>query len=604
MNQITGVGLLSQPNGVNADGSVVVGFNYGSFATGWIWTPSAGAVFFTPSPGFTFDPRGVSANGSVIVGTASGNSGNLGDQAFRWTQAGGAAFLGALPGDTNSYGSAVSGNGMVVVGQSIGVQQIRAFRWTQTGGMVDLGSLPRATFSSATATNFDGSVVVGYSTNPAAHAFRWQASTGLTALPELPGSQSSEAYAVNYDGSVTVGASGQAAAVWTTKNGVQSIKALLVASGVNLAGWALGEAHGVSADGTIVAGLGQGPSGRVESWIARIAESSSSTGPSDTGPGSTGPGSTGLGLITLTAVQQSFSGQSAVGETGNAALGNTFNTITSYATQSYAGSGRSSSSYSAFAYGGYDSDPTASGTLGIVRDLPDAMLVGATVSANYIKTNMVFDGSAKFGAGTAGAFAARIPQSGLQWLVGIGGIASGGDINRGYLNGSGAASSDGRTTANGYGGTARIGWTFDKVLAKTKTTPFASYSVTTLRTNGYTETAGPFPAQFNGFSDTAQVSRAGADLRYTLAPGEWIWGTLDWAHRFRGGSSPTIAGSLIGVFALATPGAPVLQDWAEITAGFRMPIRKTAALTASLSASIPEHYKTTYQGLFGVTEQF
>jgi probable HAF family extracellular repeat protein len=587
MNQITGVGLLSQPTGVDADGSVVVGYSYGSFATGWVWTQSAGAVAFAPPSGFNFAlPSAVNADGSVIVGTASGN---LPDRAFRWTQTGGTVLLGVLPGDTYSYGNAVSGDGMVVVGQSLntGSQQTRAFRWTQTGGMVDLGALPGATFTTPTATNFDGSVVVGYSINTTStHAFRWQASKGLTALPELPGAQLSEAYAVNYDGSVIVGVSGSAsspfgeAAVWN-KNGVQSIRNLLVANGVNLAGWTLAEAQGVSADGTIVAGTGQDPSGKEEPWIARISKSS--------------------GLITPTTVQQSFSGQSAVGESGNAALGSTFSTITSYATQTYESSGRSSSPYSGFAYGGYDSDPTESGTLGIVRDLPDAMLVGATVSANYIKTNMVFDGSAKFSAGTAGAFVARIPQSGLEWLVGIGGIASEGDIKRGYLNGSGPSSSDGHTIANGYGGTARIGWTFDKVLAETKVTPFASYSITTLRTNGYTETGGPFPAEFDGFTDTAEISRLGADASYTFAPGEWIWGTLDWAHRFGGGNSATIAGSLIGIFALATPGASVMQDWAEITAGFRIPIWKTAALTASLTASIPEHSTTTYRGLFGVT---
>jgi outer membrane autotransporter protein len=217
---------------------------------------------------------------------------------------------------------------------------------------------------------------------------------------------------------------------------------------------------------------------------------------------------------------------------------------------------------------------------------------------------MVFEGSAKFDAGTAGAFVARIPQSGLQWLVGIGGIASAGDIKRGYLNGSGPTSSDGRTTANGIGGAARIGWTFDKVSAGTKVTPFASYSITTLRTNGYTETNGPFPAQIEGFTDTAKISRLGADVRYTFAPGKWIWGTLDWAHRFGGGTAATIAGSLIGAFALATPGVSVMQDWTELTAGFRMPIWKSAALTASLTASIPVHSTTTYRGLFGVTAQF
>lgn len=588
MTQITGVGSLSQPTGVSANGSVVVGFTDGLGATGWVWSASTGATVFAPPQGFTSAfPSAVSADGSVIVGSASGN---LPDRAFRWTQASGTVLLGVLPGDTNSGANAVSGDGMVVVGTSSTFQLTRAFRWTQTGGMVDLGSLPGATLTTPTATNFDGSVVVGSSLNPAAHAFRWQASTGLVALPELPGAQFSEALAINYDGSVIVGVSGSAssvggeAAVWN-KSGVQSIKNLLIANNVNLTGWTLSEANGVSADGSIVAGTGTDPSNLEESWIARIA-------------------GTGVGLITPGVVQQSFSGLSTVSEAGNAALGGTFNTITSYATEAKGGMGGGSSPYSVFGYGGYDSDPTGAGTLGIVRDLSNAMLVGATVSADHIETNMVFDGSAKFDAGTAGAFVARIPQSGLQWLVGIGGIVSEGDIRRGYLNGSGPAFSDGHTTENGFGGTGRIGWTFDNLLAQTKLTPFASYTVTASRTNGYTETSGPFPAVLNSFTDVAQISRVGGDVRYSFASEAWIWGTLDWAHRFGNGNSTTIAGSLIGLFDLTTPGLSVMQDWAEITAGARIPVSKTAALSASLTASITEHSQTTYQGLVGVTARF
>jgi probable HAF family extracellular repeat protein len=587
MTEITGVGSgLTQATGVSADGSIVVGSTFGGGATGFIWTPSGGAVIFGPPPGFTVaEPEGVNADGTVIVGTASGG---LPDRAFRWTQTGGTVVLGVLPGDTNSFGFGVSGDGLVVVGQSANALVARAFRWTQTTGMVDLGALPGASYTIATATNYDGSVVVGYSVNPSAHAVQWK-SAGIMALPELLGATSSEAYAINYDGSVIVGsnsfASGPSqATVWTTKGGVQGIGNLLVARGVNLTGWSLFEAKGVSADGTIVAGTGTDPSGQQESWIARIANNP--------------------GLITVGTVAQSFSGQAAVGQSGNAAITASLGTMSEYATQMHNTQGDRNSPYSPFGYGGYDSDPSASGILGMTVDLTRETVFGAALSANYIKTDMVYDGSAKMTGGSATVFLAHVPDAGLQWLAGVNGTTLKGDIMRGYLNGSALTSSSGSTIANGWGAIARLGWSFDNIVPRTQVTPFASYTYSTIHFDGYTETTGVFPAQFNGFNDNAQTSRLGSDVRYTLAPDEWVWGTLAWAHRLDGGKGSEITGNLIGLFSITAQGASVAQDWVEMTGGVRMPTWKNGALTASLTASVPTNYPTTYAARVGVAQTF
>lgn len=72
----------------------------------------------------------------------------------------------------------------------------------------------------------------------------------------------------------------------------------------------------------------------------------------------------------------------------------------------------------------------------------------------------------------------------------------------------------------------RIGWTFENVWRFTQVTPFASYTYSSMHFNGYTESGGPFPAQMDGFASKAQTARLGADARYTLAPGKWLWSTL------------------------------------------------------------------------------
>ena len=373
---------------------------------------------------------------------------------------------------------------------------------------------------------------------------------------------------------------------WTQSTGMQSIQSLLVAGGVNMTGWILTNPTGVSADGSVIVGTDLDPSGQQEAWLARFSSQF------------------GNGLITPGVAAQSFAGQAAVAQTGNAVIGGSLATMSEYATQAHTTQGMRTTPYSVFAYANYDSDPSASGTFGMTVDLPDAMVAGATVSANYINTDMVYDGSAKMKGGSLGAFIARVPDAGLQWLLGINGITLSGDINRGYLNGSGLASSSGSTTANGYGATARIGWSFNNVLPATQVTPFASYTYSTIHFNGYTETTGVFPAQFNGFDDTAQTVRVGADARYTFAPGKWAWGTLASAHKINNSESEDITGTLIGMFGMTAPAGPVANDWVEATAGIRWPAWKNGALTASLTASIPANYPTTYQARVGVMQMF
>jgi probable HAF family extracellular repeat protein len=614
---MTNLGLLpgmtnAVSNAVNADGSVVVGDSYilGAVAgeafrwTGSVMTPLGFLAGTTQSVA-----NGVSGDGSVVVGESFTPAPPYPEFAFIWTQGSGMVSLGVLPGGTLSVANGISADGSTVVGvgDAAGIAD-EGVVWKVTGTTVTtafgLGLLSGGTFTDALAVNANGSVVVGFGDSPAYpsnEAIRWTVSgtavLTTTELGALPGDTNSQANAVNADGSVVVGQSGGGggnhAFRWTAANGMQSVQSLLVAAGVNMTGWSLQDARGVSANGSIIVGYGSNPSSVFEGWIARLCDLAGANCPAG-----------GSGIITPDIVAQSFSGLAAMGQSGNAAIGNALGTFTEYATQAGTSQGSRNTPYSAFGYGGYDSDPAASGTLGMTVNLPDKMVAGAAVSANYVKTDMVFDGNSKMAGGSAGVFVARVPDAGLQWLAGVTGITLKGDITRGYLNGSGLASSTGSTTANGYGATGRIGWSFDRVLPKTQVTPFASYTFASIHFNGYTETGGPFPAQLNAFTSNAQTSRLGADARYTIAPGKWLWGTLAWAHRLDGGKGADISGTLIGLFALTTPGASVAQDWAEVTGGVRWPIWQNGAMTASLTASVPTNFPTTYAARVGVTQAF
>ncbi len=278
LGDLPGADFYSSAYGVSADGSVVVGTsrvlaNFEAFR----WTQTGGMVGlgFLPN-GFLSSAYGASADGSVVVG---GGGVDAGIEAFRWTQAGGLAGLGDLPGgDFASEARAVSADGLIVVGTGAGASGNEAFRWTQTGGMVGLGDLPGTVFySSAYGVSADGAVVVGFSFGAnGQEAFRWTQAGGMVGLGDFPGGRFfSFATDVSADGSVVVGVGASASSsepfIWTEATGMVSLRESLIALGLDLTGWTLGGANGVSADGRTVVGSGINPDGQSEAWRAVLS---------------------------------------------------------------------------------------------------------------------------------------------------------------------------------------------------------------------------------------------------------------------------------------------------------------------------------------------
>lgn len=83
-----------------------------------------------------------------------------------------------------------------------------------------------------------------------------------------------------------------------------------------------------------------------------------------------------------------------------------------------------------------------------------------------------------------------------------------------------------------------------------------------------------------------------------------MWGTLAWGHRLNGSNTAEISGQLLGLFALTVPGTPVAQDWTEITGGVQLPFGAKSTVTASLTATVPQQYPTTWQGRVGYIQAF
>jgi len=164
-------------------------------------------------------------------------------------------------------------DGSVVVGDATGAFDDHAFRWTVAGGLEDLGTMTGGNGSHGRGVSADGSTVVGYggtSGFTGIRAFRWTSAGGMVSLGAPPG-MASRAYGVSGNGQVVVGVlmSPDHAMLWTSSLGMVDLNTYLPSLGINLTGWTLTAANGVSGDGQTLVGTGT-HHGSTEAWVAHL----------------------------------------------------------------------------------------------------------------------------------------------------------------------------------------------------------------------------------------------------------------------------------------------------------------------------------------------
>lgn len=271
--------IWSIATGTSLFGEVVVGnANSNNGTEAFRWTRATGMVGLGDLPGNTFDSSAsaVTPDGQTIAGYGISQEGR---EAMRWTASTGMVGLGDLPGGApNSSAAAISDDGNTIVGQSSSQFGTEAFRWRPGEGMVGLGDLPGNSFlSRAHDVSADGNTIVGGSDDGGGgavgtSAFRWTEQTGMVAL-----GTTGAATGVSADGSTIVGLTGADAFgdafIWDAVHGVRNFKTVLEAEfGLNLQGWILRKASGISPDGQVIFGSGIDPQGRRQAWVAGIPE--------------------------------------------------------------------------------------------------------------------------------------------------------------------------------------------------------------------------------------------------------------------------------------------------------------------------------------------
>jgi probable HAF family extracellular repeat protein len=254
----------SEGRAINSDGSVVVGFGSVNQQPG-----NDRAFRFTTNSGIQNISRGslsraygVSGDGNVVTGYAAATSPNS-STAFRWTPQSGMQPLALLPGTRGGFGYAVSADGSTIVGNLGDAVTARgiAVRWNPDGSAQRIGLFPGVTEgeSYARAVSANGAVVVGYSTavNGSQQAFRWTAEEGMVAIGTVLSFQSQiVANAISADGSVVVGSCNYSNAFYWKNGLILDLNTYLPQLGLDLTGWELYQATGLSADGRTICGIG------------------------------------------------------------------------------------------------------------------------------------------------------------------------------------------------------------------------------------------------------------------------------------------------------------------------------------------------------------
>ena len=259
---------------LNADGSVLVGDEsdraivYQSGTLTYLDYSVANPVYG--------HARSISNNGSIIAGFSSG-------QACVWNN-GIRQDLGFLDDHIESESIALSGDGSTVAGKSWWGGQESSFVWS--GEALEPVLAPEG-FESwvPEAVSYDGTKIVGgYE-----FSYYWNAcvfSDGTnTPLEILEGFSRSRANDISADGSIIVGSNAfmvtignrpyprNRAVIWDDQNRAQLLQSVLEDDwNLDLTGWTLKNAIGISDDGSMIYGDGTAPDGKERYWIAQIPE--------------------------------------------------------------------------------------------------------------------------------------------------------------------------------------------------------------------------------------------------------------------------------------------------------------------------------------------
>ncbi|MGN7920103.1 autotransporter domain-containing protein [Lysobacter sp. 22409] len=554
---------------VSSDGSLLLfdlpqsisGKNPGT--TPALWS-QAGGFKILDIPAYSALGWGMSADGRVVVGTMYSTNSTYVGQAFRWSEAQGLqVFQGDSIGES-FFAGAVSGDGRVV---AVTVLRPRSevVLWTQGASNVSFAPAPGYSNVIAYGVSHDGSRVVGRldQHEPYLRSFPyvWDSKTGIMPLGLLSGYTGGEAKAISGDGKVVVGSmyafvnsprpSGiDTAFRWSAQTGTLSIAQWLAAYGVEVpAGAELITANSTSFDGSIIAGEGRYGS----LWLARVK------GPS------------GGFLLDVDAYQRSLIDANQRLTLGLSGLANA--TLSGAHHRSLLDNGLASESDGSCAWvnaeaADYDESKTRIEQLevGVCTDLGPARLGLGLGKAKARQEWDLGSQSKSEGEYLLGEAAFKL---GEQWQGSLLGYSGRFDVDsqRRYYNGTAVHTSSARPDAKVAALRARLDWKDAARVGGVGISPYAAYTWTRTKLDGYAESGGGFPSRFDRTDWSTRDLRVGAAFERSFGERSDLSVSLEAVRRMDKISSGT-RGEIIDLFSFDLPGGELDRNWGQMLVDF------------------------------------
>ncbi len=597
-------GSYSYAYDVSADGSVVVGdsdtvdYDYHAFR----WKDGTMSDLGTLGGNYSYTRR-VSADGSVVVGY-SRIADSYDYHAFRWKD-GTMSDLGTL-GGSYSYANDVSADGSVVVGHSqiADSYDSHAFRWID-GTMSDLGTLG-GSYSTASGVSADGSVVVGYSRIADSydnHAFRWKDGT-MTALGSLGEATARSVNALSADGTVLVGQAGGSGMMimlampsegsgiayrWSEDSGLQSVADWVdEIGGATPSGYKLTNATGVSADGTVVLGIGQYENEFSEDGPPEIDLKSMYYEPTQTFWLARGNGFlSDTAAFDRSVIQAgSASLSTALAATNLALEGAHHRTLLNMGIK-VGSTGWFAWSTADAAKNDYTDTTSYLAETGIGRDIGDYR-IGIAVGTTKSQQDWDLGGNAEFNGDYVLAEIARaFPIAGGSSIEAslLGYYATfDTELNRAYASGAGTDISTGRPDLQSAAIKARLDWVNAKTLGNVSLSPYAALTMTNAKVDGYTETGGAFPATYGDASSDGGDLRIGSAFTFETSNMISVRLGAEAVHQFQS-DGQAVNGGVAGLYSFNLAGEERKSSWARVTLDADYALSPVSTLTGGLSMS-------------------
>ncbi|TDU81738.1 autotransporter-like protein [Prosthecobacter fusiformis] len=177
------------------------------------------------------------------------------------------------------------------------------------------------------------------------------------------------------------------------------------------------------------------------------------------------------------------------------------------------------------------------------------------------------------------------------------------DIDRKYNNGGALDTSSGSTDVISSSLRFRVDWLDAVKVAGFGITPKLEYTVNRTEADGYTESGGGFPVDYDDQGHTAQEIRYGLSAARTFCSGKALLRLrAEGVHRFDQSGAVT-SGQVVGLFNFNLPGQQIQQDWLHMGIDFNYALNEKITLTSSVMTSTSGE-DPVFGGSLGVLMKF